>query len=308
MAAELVPTRELLDRIVYGMENQDTEFLLDTEDGEIVEESDVHEDESRFVALPDWRPVDGYNLMARFVAELRNPVYRERLRSILASGRGVFRQFKDAVGERKDIERLWHQFKQREMRAIAAEWVNDIREIQGLERMQLTEEEDTEPLVAADFEFTEGSQETRKIAAALDPDAFRENFDDVPAGLQDLLYEHFRSGSPGPADPDSSILVAKTPGDDVAALLWAFRRQAAGTSLAVVRLIYVYPEYRGLGLARQLLREQMERSRAEGCSDLVIELAGRSVGFGDAIEELGFRLERASMRVDLEEWVRNERP
>ena len=36
-------------RIVYGLENQDAEFCLDTEEGEIVEQSDSDEDESRFI-------------------------------------------------------------------------------------------------------------------------------------------------------------------------------------------------------------------------------------------------------------------
>ena len=117
MKRDIRLTRELADQIVFGMENQNHVFYLDLDTQTVVPDPPGLADaDARYVRLPSWRPVDGYNLMARFVASLRNPIYRERLRTILGSGRGAFRQFKDAIGEREDIERLWLAFKQRKMR------------------------------------------------------------------------------------------------------------------------------------------------------------------------------------------------
>ena len=148
-------TRELIDQIMFGMENQDTDFLLDLYDQKVVRIDELpdegQDDEARYIPLPEWRSVDGYNLMEKFVASLHNPIYREILRSILASGKGVFRQFKDALKERQEIERLWYRFKEREMRAHVVEWYNVLRESWGLARIGDPEDEGTEVLVLSDF-------------------------------------------------------------------------------------------------------------------------------------------------------------
>ena len=94
MMRDIRLTRELADQIVFGMENQDHVFYLDLDTQTIVPDPPgLGDSETRYVRLPPWRSVDGHNLMARFVASLRNPIYRERLRTILASGRGALYLF-----------------------------------------------------------------------------------------------------------------------------------------------------------------------------------------------------------------------
>ena len=127
---------ELIDQIIFAMENQEKDYVLDTKTLELVPIDELPpelvEDEDRLIQLPEWYSVHGYNLMEKFVANLRNPLFRETLREILARGKGVFRQFKDTIKQRKDIERLWFSFKDREMKRVVLEWYNQLRESCGL--------------------------------------------------------------------------------------------------------------------------------------------------------------------------------
>ncbi|MEE8442019.1 MAG: GNAT family N-acetyltransferase [Spirochaetia bacterium] len=303
-------TRELADQIVFGMENQDHVFYLDLDTQTIVPDPlGLGDADARYVRLPPWRSVDGHNLMARFVTSLRNPIYRERLRTILASGRGAFRQFKDAIGEREDIERLWLAFKQREMRGIVGGWVNDLRELWGLERLELSDDEETFPLIATDFVISEGDESQQDLVIVLDREAFAENYENDSESLVDLLYDYHRAGMPNPGDPDSTILVVETPGQEIAGFVWAVTLRRREIAVTVVAQLYVLPEYRGMGLAGALIREHLLRCHDRGFSEAVVELIGRAGEYEDDLSELGLVRDSGTMRVRLDRWFReNESP
>ena len=296
MKRDIRLTRELADQIVFGMENQNHVFYLDLDTQTVVPDPPGLADaDARYVRLPSWRPVDGYNLMARFVASLRNPIYRERLRTILGSGRGAFRQFKDAIGEREDIERLWLAFKQRKMRGTVTEWVNDLRELWGLERLELTEDEETLPLIASDFVISDGDEGHADLARTLDREAFAENYESDSELLVNLLYDYHRAGMSDPGNPDSAILVAETPGKEVAGFVWAVTlRRGAETA--------------DRDEARRL-REHLLRCHSRGYSEAVVELIGRACEYEDGLSELGLARDSGTMRVRLDRWFReNESP
>jgi len=298
-------TRELADQIVFGMENQDHEFYLDLDSQTVVPEPpDLSDDSERYVGLPPWRSVDGYNLMERFVASLRNPIYRERLRAILASGRGVFRQFKQALAERDDIERLWFAFKQREMRGLVSEWVNDLRELRGLDRLELSEDEETLPLIASDFVISPGGASHVQIVRKLDRESFAETHDGDSPALVDLLYDFHRRGELDPESPDSEILVAETPAQDLAGFVWSVRLRSGAAVVSVVAQIYVIPEYRGLGLASALLRDHLLRCHQQGYTEAVLELSGSNGEFEEHLTELGFGRESGAVRIRIDHWFR----
>ena len=147
MEFELSP--EIMEQIIFAMEDQTAEWYVHRVSGalatgDLVEEAEqveLPEQAEQFVPLPLWQPVDGFRLMERFVATVRNPFHREHLRSALAHGRGVFRSFKNALHQRPDLERLWHGFKEREMRRIVAQWYDREREAAGLERLGWEPEE-----------------------------------------------------------------------------------------------------------------------------------------------------------------------
>lgn len=299
--------RELVESIVFGMEDQDHRYYLDSDLGTVVpEKAGVTDlDPERFVELPPWRSIDGYNLMSRFVQTLRNPVYRERLRQILASGKGVFRQFKNTVGERGDIQRLWLQFKQREMRSVVAEWLNDQRELRGLERLELSEDEETDPLIESDFVFLSPDEEALALAVELDAAGFRENHPGEPLEMVELLHRIHQSGVQGMSSGETMITTVETPARETAGLLWAVRVESSGASLSLIRQIFVTPEYRGLGLATALLREHLLRCRREQIREVRLELVGDACDYEDSLEELGFRKVAVSLSVAPDQWYRD---
>jgi GNAT superfamily N-acetyltransferase len=307
MGEELHFSRELLNQVVFGMENQAGDYVLDLDEGEVIPASpgvtDAHEE--RYLRLPEWRSVDGYNLMEKFVLTLRNPIYRERLRSILASGRGVFRQFKNAVGEREDIRRLWLSFKQREMRVVVADWLNEVRELRGLSRLELSEDEETDPLIATDFVLRDDDGSFSMRIAELDRVAFRENHPDKSPATLELLYRCRTAGWPHPQDRESRSVLAETPSGEVVGFLWSVTLRHEDAAVSVVRQIYVDPEFRGLGLAATLLRSHALSCWDERLDAVHIDLAGSACDYEDSLAELGFVRDSVSMRVTADTWFRN---
>jgi hypothetical protein len=142
-------TKALIDDILFSMEDQNGEFLLDTRAGmvsnteldeftdepEEIEETEETEDgaETRFVSLPEWGPSEGFSLMERFTAGLEDQAIREALSAALDRSRGVFRAFKDAIARYPETETRWYDFKEREMRREIIRWYNGLREEWGLE-------------------------------------------------------------------------------------------------------------------------------------------------------------------------------
>ena len=309
MQFELTP--ELADRIIFAMEDQHEEFLLDTETGdlltveemeemEVVEES-AEEEPERYVPPPEWTPADGFRLMERFAEELRNPVYQEKLREALSGGRGVFRRFKDTIKEREELERRWYQFKEQAMQAVVADWYNDLRETWGLERVAV-EPAEIEDLVLSDFTI-------RRVGAA-DTALFEE--------LRRAAEEQRRelkgyaggdaagpAGAPGPAPPPTLAVVAEAPAGELAGAVTADAAPApsAGGSSdeggLVIYTLYVWPMFRGLGLGRLLLERIVEEARREGWGAIAMELSGRGLVLDDTATAMGFRTVAKRVSLDL---------
>ncbi len=302
-------TRELIDQIVFGMENQDREYVLDTEEATVIPAEQIPEGASaeRYLSLPEWRSVDGYNLMEQFVATLHNPIFRGRLRAILASGRGVFRQFKDTVRERREIERLWFNFKERAMRDLVADWYNDLRERDGLERLEaMVAETETDQLVESDFGFREAQPAELELIRSLDREAFDEVFAETGAGVVDAFYAQFRSGVPDPGGPESSLIVAETQGGDFAGFLWSVRRPAGEVAVAFVQQIYVLPEFRGFGLARETFSSFCHQMHEQRVAEVVLPLYGTTLDLEPNFSNYGLRRAGVLLRLDVDQWHRAE--
>ncbi len=297
-------TKELADQVIYGMEDQEHDYYVDVQRAEVIPEHEIDEDdEMRYVLIPEWRSVDGYNLMERFLQQLRNPIYREELRLILASGHRVFRRFKDTVKQQPEIERLWYNFKDREMHRLVYEWYNDLRETWGLDPVE-PDYNETEDLVQVDFQVREVIPGELPELRELDRQGFSEMLVDSSPEYREQLYRRRRASLPAPTDPESRVLCAFTAGGDRAGFLWAV--EYPELRLALVVQLRVEPEFRGLGVAGVLLERYNRAAYEAGLVELEIELAGSARGMGDALSRHGFEPVSETFVLDLDRWGREE--
>jgi predicted N-acetyltransferase YhbS len=287
------------------MENQDTRFCLDIESGSIVEETKVAEAEmgKRFHPLPEWRSLEGFQLMERFVASVRNPIFRHELRNSIATGKGVFRNFKNVLKKRTELEKLWFSFKEREMRSVVFEWMNRIRESRGIEALS-PPPEDTEELVYSDFNITPRIEGHEEKILELDRQVFLANY---PGSEKSKVLEYYRSlreGLPALGDETTLILVAETPAGDFVGFAWAVERNDPPKSHTVIDLVQlaVISEYQGLGLGQALLLKLIEEAGKSSANGMRIRLEGRFLKLARLFELRGFEVSSQTMDLDLSRW------
>jgi len=291
-------TREIVDQIIFGMENQEQEFVVEVETGEVVRNSSTEEGRE-YVPIPEWRSVDGYHLMERFVTSLRNPIYRERLRDILASGRGVFRQFKDAIKEQREIERMWFRFKEREMRRVVHEWYNELREQWGLERLEFELEEETDDLVREDFVLGEDSEITAEELSVYRSRMLEAALSELPETERAVI----EAGWPVVDATENRICwSARTPEGERAAVLCARFADSGTDGPLVLEVLYAEPLYRGLGIVRTLIQEFFEWAEAAGYGAVYAELLGAGRLVGTLLERWGGQEVSRTLRMDLVGW------
>ncbi len=321
MRFELTP--EIIDQIIFAMENQETPFRFDSETRTVIddiqnlssgpEDTEPSLEGGRYVGIPEWSSADGFQLMERFVATLRNPLAREKLRAALSGGKGVFRNFKNALKEHEEIERLWFSFKDREMRTKVVDWYNDLCDLWGWERVsrEPDEEEETDQLVLSDFEIAEDPRGV-DLVRAYDREAWDEAMAVLPPVIIESLYRRARVGI-DPAAPNSLIVSARTPGGDFAGFVWGIEESAEesgdieGTDRAWLRIaqLYVTSEFRGLGIAKTLISHVCQIAYSRGIQKILIELGGTGEVLLRPLEEEGFSPVSRTLALDVEEWGRD---
>jgi len=144
----------LISQILFHMENQEGVFVLDARKNQIVNSTNIDNNDKNYIALPQWSPKDGYRLMEKFTASLNNPVARQELTAALNKNKGVFRAFRDVLEQYSEIEKMWLKYKAQKIRDRIIGWYNALREEWGLEPVGI-EPEDTSSLVLEDFTFKE---------------------------------------------------------------------------------------------------------------------------------------------------------
>jgi GNAT superfamily N-acetyltransferase len=192
-------TQELIDDIIFWMEDQNGEFVIDVQVGTVVNvgefgvANEVDGTEDRYINLPEWDSADGFGLMENFTASLKNPPARKQLSAALNRGRGVFRAFKDALAEFPEVEKLWFAYKDKEMHKAVHTWYAALCEEAGVRKIG-EEPEETDELVSEDFQFfvQEESAEIRITARnSLDKQAGRifAGIDNGGLVVQELFVE-----------------------------------------------------------------------------------------------------------------------
>lgn len=306
-------SEELIGQLIYAMEDQHSRFLIHLESGRILPAGELENDAEqadRYVEVPAWRPIDGYNLMERFLVGLRNPLYRGELRSALSSGSGVFRKFKDILRQSPELERLWFAFKGREMRKVIRGWYNDQRELAGLDRLG-PEPEETGELILEDFIIRPAEERHLEAARALDRQVFAELLggagSDRPAARLDGLYRRARSAAPDLLAPESCLLVAETPQGELAGFAWGVEDEEPLEGLARIRLVQlaVAASMRGLGLGNMLLERFLQAAGRRGAARVRVELEGAALEAGRLFEAQGFTVAARTLDLDLARWERD---
>ena len=123
---------EIIDAI--EMTDQESEYFIDKETGEIVWISDFamtseekeaacnRLDEHGFYRLPTSFDIREYDIMKDFVYSLPDPARDKLSRAI--NGRGTFRRFKDSIRQ-LGIEQQWYDYQADAYKKKAVEWCKD---------------------------------------------------------------------------------------------------------------------------------------------------------------------------------------
>jgi len=275
-------TSALMDEILFFMEDQDGEFVVDMQEGIVIsiddETYDDNAEEDRYISLPEWDSSEGFRMMEHFTATLRNALVREELSAALDRGRGVFRAFKDTLARYPETEKLWYAYKEREMKREVIAWYNALRESWGMELIG-EEPEDIAGLTMEDFYFREGCAEDMPDAESLHQRCVEE-YGRIVSGT---------GGASGACDwvfPGDISFIARTSGGDFAGYVSA--RRMSDTLLRICAL-ETEQEYRGLGLGKTLIGRLLEKSDGLNIPDVVIDLPAEQGFFARALLRESFK-------------------
>ena len=264
MVTEL--SSELTDEIIYAMENQGSAFVFDAVDGKVLPETEaVPRDENRYFRLPVWNSASGFRLMEHFVASLKNPPVCGELRGILKSGQGVFRKFKNVLKEHPDVERLWFAFKEHEMNQVILSWFDDLRELWGLERLELEPEENEDELLHDDFLFRVADASDEQAEKTCEEELLKEFKDFYGADLGHALSEQYQKVNDSSLEGFRTVVLCETVSGDPVGFA-AGSKTGRDSSVIMISSLFVIPHFRGLGLGKELLEfllKQFENSNVK---------------------------------------------
>ena len=284
---------EIIDDIMFSMENQDQILSFDALEGICVDMDAIDDDyetvidDQRYYDLPDWTSAQGFRVMEQFTARVHNPLLREALLNALGQRKGVFRRYKEVLRAAPAVEREWYRFKDRQMKAAVYEWYNDLRKFWGLEKISFEEETETQ-LLQEDFTFQVEKRGTlntellhnfiRKTEVRSDDGDKILSFDDFDEraafeAARMLGYTSFF---------DANVCAAAeqkhgTTQHNAAYITASNENGLCGVCSIVafpfnesfcIPFLRVLPEYRGLGLGKELL--QRARSYTKPLADVLI--------------------------------------
>ncbi|MBN1241825.1 MAG: GNAT family N-acetyltransferase [Spirochaetales bacterium] len=290
----------VVEEVIFGMENQNCDSWIDLETGSRIErpcEAEEGEDGADSgpeastmarVRVPQWSSQDGFKLMEDFSRTVYDAVTRGELLAALARGRGVFRAFKNVLDSRPDIEKRWYEHKHKAMRRVIVAWYDDLRELQGLERLG-PEPDDLDDLIAEDFVLREGG---RSLWVDLQP-VFRaslvEALERFPEAVVEYEYTRLEGEIASGPDEGLRVLVAEAVPGDAAGVAVMRTLFVADRSFGKVVYLYVKPERRRLGLGRRLIETARERFAECSVHHVIVDMPFLGDEFGEALGAVGYR-------------------
>lgn len=270
-------SQEILHQIMFALENQNTSYVLETASGRLADRKSLPDGRipEGYVELPQWGPANGFRMMERFVAVVRNTAMQRELRSILFSGKGVFKNFKNCLKSHPQGEKQWYTFREEEMTGYITQWYNQLREVYGLE--QLGEEpEDNEELIQDDFIFREyeAIKDEEKIMRAAN--SFMAEREAQWPGEIGLALSRLWQEKEAKRKEDMMLsLVAETVEGDFSGCVEAILYPSYVKETVLLTSFFVLEQYRGLGIGKKLLEQCVLQLKERGIrwiilADLVI--------------------------------------
>ena len=303
---------EFLYQVIFCMEDQANEYCVDLKDGVVSEVEFVADrreiDPNRFLELPPWYPSDGFRTMEKFVSTLRNPIYRERLRKVLQSGRGVFRQFKDVLHEQPSLERLWYYYKDKEIRRRIFHWYERHDEAFRLARLgEEAPDDSAAELVREDFVitddaalFSEEIELLRDLAIARAKEIETPSARHMALQIREAWHEH--AG-------DVHVVALSMSGEFVGFIRYHIH---SPEQVAILRCYGVQEEFQGLGVFRYMFDSLCALLSQSGVHDVVVPLVGDSLRISHMFEAVNPTDLSTLISLPIPRWVdtysRDDRP
>lgn len=256
-------TDKLITLIVSALENQEQKFIVDAKSNLLVEKTvDVDSDEDLFYELPEWNSSSGFSLMEEFVNNLHSPMARTELLSVLRSGKGVFRGFKDVLKGYPEVEKKWLYFKNKQLINYVNQWYNSLRETWGLEKLDF-EIEETEDLLDCDFMFLPYDYQCDKkdVLESLEVVA-RDSCAQYPEEISLAVLDLWKDKIDEKIGEKTLGFVCRTASKEFAgcAIFAPCLKNAPKTVL--LTSFFVQKKYRGLGIGRKLFEQSLAELRS----------------------------------------------
>lgn len=259
-------TDELIDQIIFCMEDQSNEYRIDINTGDLITVETAHEET---IPIPEWKSSDGFLMMEKFISSLHNPVYKEELRNVLSFGRGVFKNFKNIVKAHEPLKKRWYNFKDGYMKDLVVEWYTTYREAWHFEKIG-TDTLETENLILSDFTFSSDCSRWENDISRAEEEFIQEVFKENVL----LGQFHYENLVVVRKDPEKKIICvcAEALDGKFAGVIWGLDWTPGDTrerflqdegSLLVVKVMYVEPLFRGLGLGKVLVEEFSKKAEEE---------------------------------------------
>ena len=261
-------TDSIAQSILFAMENQEADFVLDAASGSVVPAAEKSADEETVYTLPAWDSHDGYEMLESFVSDLHAPKARQELKNVLIAGRGVFRNFKAAIKRYPEVERKWHFYKEKQLRFRLMEWYNALRESWGLQALS-EDIDDYDDLIEEDFVFRAYNPVQDKDCVANGADALCEECKESAEGELGQAYAALWRQCDTMGKSENGF-VCRTLTDDFAGCLLISPIPSCAKQTVVATRFFVNQNYRGLGIARALLSFCMSQLREHGIRWFII--------------------------------------
>ena len=282
-------TDSLCADILFAMENQQQNFGLDAKNSRIVQCEPESVDEENIYSLPLWTSADGYSLLEDFIAKYKGIKACGELKQILLEGRGVFRNFKNTLKKYPEADRRFHSFKNKEMKKMVCEWYNALRESWGLETLEQDFYE-YDDLVLEDFAFRTFSADMDSGNVAFLASAFFEELKiqfsgELGSAISLQLKDQFDSINALTKNCTGGF-VCRTLSDEFAGCV--LYSGLSSKKVAFLNALFVNQNYRGLGIARELLSRSISTLTEDGIQFFIINNSFVPKMLKSTLTDLGF--------------------